>query len=291
MESLKNEKLEDFIIENGLIIDAISSDPETNEVTLKLETIVYPDADREAAKLKAVEKFVKRNKYKFELVTPEGTNKQIFIFNFVNEAAVAAANLESMSETLGSEVEAQENFEEFGATPEEIAAIQVEGDISELDVTEKPKLTSLISEQKNELPKPMGTTLNTSTIIDKPSYNMSNKMMGFKKEQPGVDNIEGIAGMRRVGAPVLNDGHSVHPNAKKVRTKRDAELGGGVTSTVQPKMKSLAEVLAEKRNKNHKQMHDARVTNANKTIGLQKALDDVNKDAPDHGPKKKRLYE
>ncbi len=295
MESLKNEKLEDFIIENGFIIDTISNDPETNEITLKLETIVYPDADREAAKLKAVEKFVKRNKCKFELITPEGTNKQIFVLNFINQAAIAAANLESMSENLGedvaAEVAAQDELEAI-ASPEEIAAIQVEGDISELDVSQKPKQpTSLISDEKNELPKPFGSTLTKTTIIDKPSYNMSNKMMGLKNQAPTLDNIEGIAGMRRVGSPVLNEQHSVHPNAKKIRTKRDVEVGGGVTSTIQPKMKSLAEVLAEKRNKNHKQMNEARISNANKTVGLQKALDDVNKDAPDHGPKKKRLYE
>ncbi len=114
--------------------------------------------------------------------------------------------------------------------------------------------------------------------------------MGFKNKAPSIDNIEGIAGMRRVGSPVLNNSQKkpIHPNAYKVTTKKDVELNGGVKASNQPKVKSLTEVLAEKRNKNHKQMSEARVEEPNKKISLQKALDDLNSESPYHGAKKKR---
>ncbi len=100
--------------------------------------------------------------------------------------------------------------------------------------------------------------------------------------------------MSRMGAPLSNQqaNANTHPNAKKVKTKKDAQMENinGCTLNQPMKTRTLADVLAEKRRKNHQQMKEARIINTETKVPLKEALDNIQSELPDHGPRKESQY-
>ena len=167
----------------------------------------------------------------------------------------------------------------------------VAGDISKAESSSTPTSTSPNPATSTTTPPPANT--NKPPVYNRP-LPKAPQQVGAKNQEPAKDNITGVGGMSRMGATVSVPPTNVnnHPNAKKVKTRKEAEMENlqGCTLSNPVKTRTLADVLAEKRRKNHQQMKEARIINTESKVPLREALDNMQYDLPDHGPKKPSEY-
>ncbi len=256
IEKLQNEKLEELIIENGLEVVNLYFDKEKNKEILTLSSVIFDDENKESLKIKVLEKFAKKNKWIVVINSNEETKEQSIIFEFDSNIRIDSNIGEGGTDNISYFNEIHDhkqnsnkitNFEEL---------------VESLNVNSENKNDVIIEENINK------------------NINETNKLdyKNIVNNKNNVDNITGVGGMARMGQS--SKLKTTISENKQIKSNKN----NGFEKNNDVKVKSLAEVLAEKRNKNHMQMHEARI---NKKVSLKEAIDLYNNEHHiDHGPKK-----
>lgn len=267
LERYRNTKLEEFIIENGLVINEITKNMENDKEKIVLKSVIFTDPNKENLKINMIQKFAKKNKFDCTIDNDEANKEQTITFEF------------KFIDYLENELGEQNNNSSSTSDNKVTNLAELEASLNE-DIFENYELSN------NDFAYQAIDDIFDSE--DKQNESSNKQISNTNKQKRSNDNIEGIGGMSRMTA-----------NSFSIPKKRTSQFSTNEKSYTKinhhddhferilgDKPKSLADVLAEKRNKNHRQMYEARI---NKKISLQEAIDKINSDNTIyHGPKKKR---
>lgn len=266
LKELNNSKLEELIIENGLDIIDINYNFDDKKQIVVLSSIIFDDEIKESSKIKELQKFAKRNKYNLDIANDVETKAQTITYSFDVEKPILQGK---ENYNFSDYIVNNENKEKITNLEELVSnSINIDKEIYNIDNLQKDT-----NENSDDL-------INSNDIItpinDIDKTNNNNTFIPFKRITEN-DNISGIGGMDRMS-------YNNKPIDKK--HQKTTSKSANLELVNEDKIKSLADVLAEKRNKNHQQMNKARI---NKKVSLQEAIDNFNKEhSTDHGPKKKQ---
>lgn len=263
---LQNQKLEELIIENGFEIKDINFNFDLEKEVVVLSSIIFDDEERELSKIKTIEKFAKKNKYELDIKNHEDKTQTI-TFKFSMETPVAFNEEgESLYKKITNLSDLVNNFDNIDDENYNIDNIEKSNAINDVD-------------EKNELQNQENINNVIGTSNKKEEHQQSKKN----------DNGMGAAGITRMtpnNSSTINTKNNYNNKSTSNSAPSNKKNNGSIEVINEGKAKSLADVLAEKRNKNHQQMNSARI---NKKVSLQEAIDKFNKENHiDHGPRKKR---